>query len=117
VVIYAYVYHKYYRSRCVNLEIGTWRLVLEGKPIHQFEAQLESFPWTSFCPKTSTFKRYHELAPSAVMPLWIECRYNCENIPSGIFVTNHFRVEAKRTKDDDTRYIQPIIMQHWMTSI
>jgi endonuclease IV len=23
VVIYAYVYHKYYRSRCVNLEIGT----------------------------------------------------------------------------------------------
>jgi hypothetical protein len=41
VVVDAYVYHKYYRSRCVNLEIGTRRLVLEGKPLHQLEAQLK----------------------------------------------------------------------------
>jgi hypothetical protein len=27
VVVDAYVYHKYYIFRCVNLEIGTWRLV------------------------------------------------------------------------------------------
>jgi hypothetical protein len=69
VVINAYVYHKYCRSRCVNLEIDTRRLVLEGKPLHQFKVQLESFPRTSFCPKISSFERYHELAPSAVMPL------------------------------------------------
>jgi hypothetical protein len=31
VVVDAYVYHKYYRSHCMNLEIGTRRLVLEGK--------------------------------------------------------------------------------------
>jgi hypothetical protein len=68
-VIDAYFYHKYCRSCCVNLEIDTQRLVLEGKPLHQFEAQLESFPRTSFYPKTSTFERYHELAPSSVMSL------------------------------------------------
>jgi hypothetical protein len=38
VVIDAYVYYKYCRSRCVNLEIGTQRLVLERKPLHQLEA-------------------------------------------------------------------------------
>ena len=37
VVVDAYVYYKYYRSHCVNLEIGTQRLVLEGKPLHQLE--------------------------------------------------------------------------------
>ena len=31
--------------------------------------------------------------------------YNCENIPLGIFVTNHSRFETKRMKDDDTRYV------------
>jgi hypothetical protein len=36
-IVDAYVYHKYCRSRCVNLEIGTRRLVLEGKPLHQLE--------------------------------------------------------------------------------
>ena len=41
----------------MNLEIGTQRLVLEGKPLHQLEAQLEGFPRMSFCPKTSTFGR------------------------------------------------------------
>ena len=41
----------------MNLEIGTQRLVLEGKPLHQLEAQFEGFPWTSFYPKTSTFRR------------------------------------------------------------
>jgi chromosome condensin MukBEF complex kleisin-like MukF subunit len=51
VVIDAYVY------RCVNLEIGTRRLVSEGKPLHQLKAQLEDFPRTSFCPKESTFER------------------------------------------------------------
>jgi hypothetical protein len=34
VVVNVYVYHKYYISRCVNLEIDTQRLVLEGKPFH-----------------------------------------------------------------------------------
>jgi hypothetical protein len=57
VVVDAYVYHKYYRSRCVNLEIDTRRLVSEGKPLHQLEAQLEGFPRTSFYPKASTFQR------------------------------------------------------------
>jgi hypothetical protein len=37
VVVDAYVYHKYCRSHCVNLEIGTRRLELEGKPLHQLE--------------------------------------------------------------------------------
>ena len=37
VVIDAYVYHKFCRSHCVNLEIGTQRLMLEGKPLHQLE--------------------------------------------------------------------------------
>jgi hypothetical protein len=41
VVVGAYIYHKYCRSRCVNLEIGTQRLVLEGKPLHQLEAQFK----------------------------------------------------------------------------
>jgi hypothetical protein len=41
VVVDAYVYHKYYRSRCVNLEIDTQRLVLERKPLHQLEAQFK----------------------------------------------------------------------------
>jgi hypothetical protein len=40
-VVDAYVYHKYYRSRCVNLEISTQRLVLEGKPLHQLKAQFK----------------------------------------------------------------------------
>jgi hypothetical protein len=37
VVVDAYFYHKYYRSHCMNLEIGIQRLVLEEKPLHQFE--------------------------------------------------------------------------------
>ena len=37
VVVDAYVYHKYYRSCCVNLEIGTQILMLEGKSLHQLE--------------------------------------------------------------------------------
>jgi hypothetical protein len=37
VVVDAYVYHKYCKSRCVNLKIGTQRLMLEGKPLHQLE--------------------------------------------------------------------------------
>jgi hypothetical protein len=41
----------------MNLEIGTQRLVLEGKPLHQREAQFKGFPRTSFYPKASTFKR------------------------------------------------------------
>ena len=57
VVVDAYVYHKYCRSSCVNLEIGTRRLVLERKPLHQLEIQFEGFSRTSFCPKTSTFRR------------------------------------------------------------
>ena len=57
VVVDAYVYHKYYRSRCVNLEIDTQRLVLEGKPLHQLETYFKGFPRTSLCPKTSTFGR------------------------------------------------------------
>jgi hypothetical protein len=57
VVVDAYIYHKYCRSRCVNLEIGIPRLVSEEKPLHQLEAQLEGFPRTSFCPKVSTFGR------------------------------------------------------------
>ena len=57
VVVDAFVYHKYCRSHCVNLEIGTQRLVLEGKPLHQIETQFEGFPRTSFYPKTSTFRR------------------------------------------------------------
>ena len=40
VVVDAYVYHKYCRSRCVNLEIGTQRFMLEGKPLHQLEAKV-----------------------------------------------------------------------------
>jgi hypothetical protein len=39
VVVDMYVYHKYCKSHCVNLEIGTQRLVLEGKPLHQLETQ------------------------------------------------------------------------------
>jgi hypothetical protein len=57
VVVNAYVYHKYCRSRCVNLEIDTQRLVLEGKPLHQLETQFEGLPRMSFYPKTSTFGR------------------------------------------------------------
>ena len=37
VVVDAYVYHKCCRSRCVNLEIGTHRLILVGKSLHQLE--------------------------------------------------------------------------------
>ena len=57
VVVDANVYHKYCRSHCVNLEIGTQRLVLERKSLHQLETPFECFPRTSFCPKTSTFER------------------------------------------------------------
>jgi hypothetical protein len=56
-VVDTYVYHKYCRSHCVNLEIGTRQLVMEGKPLHQLEVQLEGFPKTSFYPKASTFER------------------------------------------------------------
>ena len=35
-VVDVYVYHKYCKS-CVNLEIGTQRLMLEEKPLHQLE--------------------------------------------------------------------------------
>ena len=41
----------------MNLERGTRRLVLERKPLHQLEIQFEGFSRTSFCPKTSTFRR------------------------------------------------------------
>jgi hypothetical protein len=37
-VVDAYVYHKYCRSRSVNFEIGTQRLVSWGKPLHQLKA-------------------------------------------------------------------------------
>ena len=37
VIVDAYVYHKYCRSHCVNLEIGTQSLMLERKPLHQLE--------------------------------------------------------------------------------
>jgi hypothetical protein len=57
VVVDAYVYHKYCISRCVNLEIGIRRLVLEGKPLHQVEMPFEGFLRTRFCPKTSIFER------------------------------------------------------------
>ena len=60
VVVDVFVYHKYCKSHCVvgmNLEIGTQRLVLKGKPLHQLEIQFEGFPRTSFCPKTSIFRR------------------------------------------------------------
>ena len=57
VVVDAYVYHKYCKSCCMNLEIGTQRLVLEGKPLHQLETQFKGFPRTSFCHKASTFGR------------------------------------------------------------
>jgi hypothetical protein len=57
VVVDAYVYHKYCGSRCVNLEIGTRRLVSEGKPLHKLKAQLEGFARMSFCPKESTFEK------------------------------------------------------------
>ena len=36
VVVDAYVYHKYYRSRC-NLDMGAQRLMFERKPPHQLE--------------------------------------------------------------------------------
>jgi hypothetical protein len=39
----------------MNLEIGTQRLVLEGKSLHQLEVQFKGFPRMSFCPKASTF--------------------------------------------------------------
>jgi hypothetical protein len=35
----------------INLEIGMQMLVMEGKPLHQLEAQFEGFPRMSFCPK------------------------------------------------------------------
>jgi hypothetical protein len=57
VVVDAYVYHRSYRSRCVNLEIGTQRLMLEGKPLHQLETHFEGFPRTSFCLKAITLRR------------------------------------------------------------
>ena len=38
-------------------------------------------------------------------------------IPLGIIITNHSRSKAKRMNDDDSRYVQPIIMQHLSTSI
>ena len=60
VVVDMFVYHKYCRSHCVvgmNLEIGTHMLVLEEKPLHQFETQFKGFPRMSFCPKISTFGR------------------------------------------------------------
>ena len=56
VVVDAYVYH-IANLVGMNLEISTQRLVLEGKPLHQLEAQFEGFLRTSFCPKTSTFGR------------------------------------------------------------
>ena len=37
VVVDANVYHEYCRSHCVNLEIDTQRLMLEGKPLHQLK--------------------------------------------------------------------------------
>ena len=57
VVVDVFVYHKYCKSHCVNLEIGTQRLMLKGKPLHQHEAQFKGFPSMSFCPKISTFGR------------------------------------------------------------
>jgi hypothetical protein len=57
VVVDAYVYHKYCRSHCVNLEIGTQRLMLEGKPLHQLETHFEGFQRMSFCLKAITFRR------------------------------------------------------------
>jgi hypothetical protein len=38
--------------------------------------------------------------------------YNYKNIPTDIFITNHSRFEAKRTNDDDARYVQPITIQY-----
>jgi hypothetical protein len=48
VVVDTYVYHKYYRSHCVNLEIGIERLILEGKPLHQLEMQFKGSQGRSF---------------------------------------------------------------------
>jgi hypothetical protein len=53
------------------------------------------------------------------MPFWNKPNNIVENIPSGTFVTNHSRFEVKEKKMniDDLRYVQPIIMQHWIVSI
>jgi hypothetical protein len=59
VVVDAFVYHKYCKSRCIvgmNLEIGTQTLLLKGKPLHH-QTQFEGFPRMGFCPKISTFGR------------------------------------------------------------
>ena len=43
VVVDAYIYHKYCISHCVNLEIGTQRLVLEEKQLHQLKHNSKVF--------------------------------------------------------------------------
>ena len=101
----------------MNLEIGTQRLVLEGKPVHQRETQFEGFSRTSFVLKQALLEDNMSFHLLRWYPCEMSIEYNCENIPSGIFVTNHFKFEAKRMKDDDARYVQLIIMQHLITSI
>ena len=50
VVVDVFVYHKYCRSRCVNLEIGTHRLVLKEKPLHQLKSIIRRFPKDELLP-------------------------------------------------------------------
>ena len=57
VVVDVFVYHKYCRSRCMDLEIGTQKLVLEGKPLHQLRNPIRRFPKDELLSQTSTFGR------------------------------------------------------------
>jgi hypothetical protein len=75
---------------------------------NHLEAQLEGFPRTSLCPKINTLERKHKLTPFSIMPLSVEIY---ENSPLGIFVINRSRFGEKRMKDDNVRYVHPIIMQ------
>ena len=101
----------------MNLEIGTWSLVLEGKPPHQL-SMIWRFPKDELISQNKHFRettRAFTFCCNALVR-W-EYKYNCENIPLGIFVTNHSRFEAKIMKGDEARYVQPFIMQHLITSI
>jgi hypothetical protein len=57
VVVDAYVYHKYYKSRWHESWDRYTKVGVGEKPLHQLEAQFKGFPRMSFCPKTSTFRR------------------------------------------------------------
>jgi hypothetical protein len=115
VVVDAYVYHRYCRSRCVESWASTHKLVLEGKLLYHIISWGFSKDKLSVL-KTSTIQTLTWVF--TFLLLWDEHRVIIMKIFLRVFLSLTLQVCRKKIKGmTNARYAQPIIMQHWITFI